>query len=182
MSTSSPCRRTLRKRSPVYTRLRWRWISAARWSDCLECLRSPVEASILGSSIKREIAYRVLCGPRRNTLLAMLGTNGDQTRIHTILRSILARYSEALTVAAMAEESGMSISAFHHHFRAIKSASPLQYLKALRLHKARMFILHDGLGAAVAADRVGYESASQFSREFKRLFGHSPSECCSRVA
>lgn len=140
----------------------------------LESLRSPVEASILGPSIKREIAYRVLCGPRRNTMLAMLGRNGDHTRIHTILRLILARYSEPLTVAAMAEESGMSISAFHHHFRAITSTSPLQYLKAVRLHKARMFMLHDGLGVAVAADRVGYESASQFSREFKRLFGDSP--------
>ena len=68
----------------------------------------------------------------------------------------------------------MSVSAFHHHFKAVTSTSPLQYFKTVRLHKARMLILHDGIGAAVAADRVGYESASQFSREFKRLFGHSP--------
>jgi AraC-like DNA-binding protein len=75
----------------------------------------------------------------------------------------------------------MSVSAFHHHFKAVTSTSPLQYLKAVRLHKGRMLILHDGLGAAVAADRVGYESASQFSREFKRLFGHSPTERGSRM-
>ena len=70
----------------------------------------------------------------------------------------------------------MSVSALHHHFKAVTSTSPVQYLKAVRLHKARMLILHDGVGAAVAADRFGYESASQFSREFKRFFGRSPIE------
>jgi AraC-like DNA-binding protein len=148
----------------------------------LECLRSPVEASVLGQSIKREITYHVLCGPRRETLLAMLGRSGEHTRVHSVLRSIHARYYEPLTVARLAAEVGMSISAFHHHFKAVTSTSPLQYLKAVRLHKARMLILHDGLGAAVAADRVGYESASQFSREFKRLFGHNPTERGSRMS
>jgi len=142
----------------------------------LECLRTPVEATILGNSIKREIMYRVLSGPRQNTVLAMLGRNGDHARIHSVLRSIHARYSEPLTVTGLAEEAGMSASGFHHHFRAVTSTSPLQYLKAVRLHKARLLIVHDRIGAAVAADRVGYESASQFSREFKRLFGHSPKE------
>ena len=142
----------------------------------LECLRSPVEATILGRSIKREITYRVLCGPRGETLLAMLARSGEHARIHSVVRSIHARYSEPLTVPRLAAAVRMSVSAFHHHFKAVTSTSPLQYLKAVRLHKARMLILHDGLGAAVAADRVGYESASQFSREFKRLFGHSPTE------
>lgn len=148
----------------------------------LECLRSREEATILGQSIKREITYRVLCGPRRETLLAMLGRSGEHTRVHSVLRSIHARYSEPLTVARLAAEVGMSVSAFRHHFKAVTSTSPLQYLKAVRLHKARMLILHDGLGAAVAADRVGYESASQFSREFKRLFGHSPTERGSHMS
>jgi AraC-like DNA-binding protein len=147
----------------------------------LECLRSPVDALILGPSIKREITYRVLCGPRRETLLAMLESNGDETSVHAVLRWIHAKYAEPLNVARIAAEIGMSVSALHHHFKAVTSTSPIQYLKAVRLHKARMLILHDGLGAAVAADRVGYESASQFSREFKRLFGHSPTERCSRA-
>jgi AraC-like DNA-binding protein len=81
----------------------------------------------------------------------------------------------------MAEEAGMSVSAFHHAFKAVTSNSPLQYLKAIRLHKARLLILHDGLGAALAADRVGYESASQFSREFKRFFGASPMQDSMRL-
>jgi AraC-like DNA-binding protein len=140
----------------------------------LECLRCPEEAQVLGPSIKREITYRVLCGPRRETLLAMLGRNGDHTRIHSVLRAMHTRFAEPLTVTGLAAEFGMSISAFHHQFKEATSTSPLQYLKAVRLHKARMLMQHDGLGAAVAADRVGYESASQFSREFKRLFGQSP--------
>jgi AraC-like DNA-binding protein len=142
----------------------------------LECLRSPVDAAVLGPAIKREITYRVLCGPRGETLLAMLGRNGQAAQIHVVLRLMHARYFEPLNVARLAAEVGMSVSALHHHFKAVTSASPVQYIKAVRLHKARMLILHDGVGAAVAADRVGYESASQFSREFKRFFGRSPIE------
>jgi len=147
----------------------------------LECLRSPAEASVLGTSIKREITYRVLCGPRRDTLLSMLGRNGHESRVHAVLRRIHDHYSEPLTVADLATEVGMSVSAFHHIFKAVTSTSPLQYLKAIRLHKARVMILHDGFTVAVAADRVGYESASQFSREYKRLFGHSPADRSQRT-
>lgn len=142
----------------------------------LECIRCPVEASVLGPSIKREITFRVLCGPRRDTLLAMLGRNGHESRLHAVLRRIHARYSEPLSVADLAAEVRMSVSAFHHNFKAVTSTSPLQYVKAIRLHKARTMILHDAISVAVAADRVGYESASQFSREYKRLFGHSPTD------
>jgi AraC-like DNA-binding protein len=142
----------------------------------LECLRSPVDAAVLGPAIKREITYRVLCGPRGETLFAMLGRNGQAAQIHAVLRRMHARYAEPLNVGRLAAEVGMSISALHHHFKAVTSASPVQYLKALRLHQARMLIRHDRVGAAVAANRVGYESASQFSREFKRFFGRSPME------
>lgn len=147
----------------------------------LECLRSPVDAAVLGPAIKREITSRVLCGPRGEALFAMLGRNGHAAQIHAVLRRMHTRYAEPLNVARMAAEVGMSVSALHHHFKAVTSASPVQYLKAVRLHKARMLILHDGVGAAVAADRVGHESASQFSREFKRLFGRSPIEDSRRV-
>ena len=70
----------------------------------------------------------------------------------------------------------MSVSAFHHNFKSVTSTSPLQYLKTYRLHKARMLMIHDGMKASAAAMRVGYESASQFSREFKRYFGVTPGE------
>jgi AraC-like DNA-binding protein len=75
----------------------------------------------------------------------------------------------------------MSISALHHHFKALTDTSPLQYLKTVRLHKARMLMVQDSLGASLAAERVGYESPSQFSREFKRLFGYPPSSETQRL-
>ena len=142
----------------------------------LESLRFPRDASILGPNIKREITYRILCGPRREMLLAMLGRSGDAARIHAVLRRMHSRYSEPLNVSQLAAEVGMSVSAFHHHFKSVTSTSPLQYLKTVRLHKAHMLITHERIGAATAADRVGYGSASQFSREFKRFFGFNPTE------
>jgi AraC-like DNA-binding protein len=147
----------------------------------LKCLRSPVDAKVLGRSIVREITYRVLCGARGDAVLQLLTRNSQMAQIFDTLQLIHVKYAEPLEVAKMAEESGMSISAFHHTFKAVTSTSPLQYLKSIRLHKARMLMVHDGLGAALAADRVGYESPSQFSREFKRYFGHAPSEEASRM-
>ncbi len=142
----------------------------------LKCLRSPADAKVLGPSIVREITYRVLCGARGDALLALLARSSQMAQIFTTLQRIHVRYAEPLEVARMAEESGMSISAFHHTFKAVTATSPLQYLKSIRLHKARMLMAHDGLNAAVAADRVGYESPSQFSREFKRYFGQTPTD------
>jgi AraC-like DNA-binding protein len=157
----------------------------ARMSDAiarlLECLRSPVDAAVLGQGIVREIAYHALCGPQGDALFAMLARNGPLAQIHAVLHRMHTRYTEPLNVARMAEEIGMSVSAFHHNFKAVTASSPLQYLKSVRLHKARMLIMHDGLGAAIAADQVGYESASQFSREFKRFFGSRPMEASKRV-
>jgi AraC-like DNA-binding protein len=147
----------------------------------LECLRSPVDAAVLGAGIVREIAYYALCGPEAGALLTMLTRSGPLAQIHALLHRMHARYTEPLNVARMAEEIGMSVSAFHHNFKAVTASSPLQYLKSVRLHKARMLILHDGLGAALAADRVGYESPSQFSREFKRFFGNRPMEESKRI-
>lgn len=147
----------------------------------LECLRSPIDAKILGPGIVREIAYRVLCGPQGDALLAILNRNGHLAQIHAALQQMHRKYAEPLNVPAMAEEIGMSVSAFHHTFKTVTATSPLQYLKAVRLHKARMLMRYEGLGAAIAAERVGYESASQFSREFKRYFGYNPTEESSRM-
>ncbi|HYZ85420.1 MAG TPA: AraC family transcriptional regulator [Bryobacteraceae bacterium] len=147
----------------------------------LECLRSPVDTAVLGPGIVREIVYHVLCGPRGDTLFAMLSRNGPAAQIHALLHRMHTNYTEPLNVTRMADEIGMSVSAFHHNFKAVTGSSPLQYLKSVRLHKARMLMMHEGLGAAVAAERVGYESASQFSREFKRFFGIRPTEEARRV-
>ncbi len=97
-------------------------------------------------------------------------------QIANILKKMHAHYDEAFEMGRLAQEVGMSSTAFHNNFKAVTGFSPLQYLKNIRLHKAKMLMVQDGLNANTAAGRVGYESASQFSREFKRYFGSSPTE------
>src|SRR6202043_807314 len=96
----------------------------------LKCMRSPLDAKVLGPSIIREITYRVLLGARGDALLALLARSSQMAQIFTTLQHIHVRYSEPLEVTRMAEESGMSVSAFHHTFKAVTATSPLQYLKS----------------------------------------------------
>jgi AraC-like DNA-binding protein len=147
----------------------------------LESLASPADAQVLGPQITREIVYRVLCGERGNSLRALVAINGRLSQIQRVLTRMHTNYSQAHEVTSLAEDAGMSVSAFHHNFKAITATSPLQYLKTVRLHKARMLMIHEGIGACIAADRVGYESKSQFNREFKRLFEATPIEEASRM-
>jgi AraC-like DNA-binding protein len=147
----------------------------------LEALREPVDARILGPQIVREITYRVLCGEQGGALRALATRHSHSGRIGKVLRHVHSHYSTPLDVETLAEEASMSVSAFHHHFKAVTSSSPLQYVKTIRLHQARLLMVHEGLNASVAAQRVGYESPSQFSREFKRLFGSNPSTEAARV-
>jgi len=83
-------------------------------------------------------------------------------------------FARSYDMTQLAREAGMSVSAFHARFKAVTASSPLQYLKSVRLHKALLLMVHEGASAGVAASRVGYESASQFSREFKQRFGNGP--------
>jgi AraC-like DNA-binding protein len=92
------------------------------------------------------------------------------------LKHLHAEYAKPLSAEDMAKRAGMSVSAFHHHFKLATASSPLQYLKHIRLDQARRLMTHDGYNASTAARAVGYESPSQFSREFKRLFGVTPLE------
>jgi AraC-like DNA-binding protein len=147
----------------------------------LECLADPVETRILGPQIVREITYRVLCGEQGGALRAAAVLHSRFGQVNRTVQRIHAEYARDLTVEELAETAGMSASAFHQNFKAVTSTSPLQYLKTIRLHKARMLMVYEGLRAGIAADRVGYESSSQFSREFKRLFGASPVEETERV-
>lgn len=147
----------------------------------LESLTAPTDAQILGPSIAREIVYRALCGPQGHLLLAMVERQGQGSQINAALQWMHAHYAQPFSVGRMADDVGMSVSAFHHQFKAITASSPVQYLKSVRLHKARALIVNEGTGAAVAASSVGYESASQFSREFKRFFGASPTDEAKRV-
>lgn len=140
----------------------------------LEVLTDPLDALVLGPGIVREICYRVLTGEQGGAMRAALAHHGRFGRVARALKRIHADYATPLNVAGLAEEAGMSVPAFHANFRTVTQTSPIQYIKSTRLHQARLMMIRDGVTAAAAAARVGYESASQFSREFKRLFGRTP--------
>lgn len=142
----------------------------------LRALASPLEARVLGPAIVRELCFRVLVGEQGGAIRAALASQGNFGRISRALRRIHDDYSQPMEVATLAREAGLSAPAFHAHFKTIAGTSPIQYIKSIRLHQARLLMIRDNLTAAAASTRVGYESASQFNREFKRLFGRSPGE------
>jgi len=147
----------------------------------LDVMPNPRDARVLGPQIVREILYYVLQGPCGGALLALVSRQTQLSQIARALRRIEHHFTDSLSVELLASEANMSISAFHHNFKAVTSTSPLQYLKSYRLHQARMMMLQEGMKASVAAMKVGYESASQFSREFKRYFGVTPVEEMTRM-
>lgn len=140
----------------------------------LRALSHPQEAQILGPAIVKELYYRVLMGEQGGAIRAALASVGKFSRIARVLQRIHTDYAGRLDVATLAAEAGMSAPAFHAHFKAVTRNSPVQYIKAVRLHQARLMMIRDNLSAATAAVRVGYESPSQFNREFRRLFGRTP--------
>lgn len=142
----------------------------------LRALGSPLEARVLGPAIVRELCFRALLGEQGGAVRAALASHGNFGRIARVLRHIHSDYAQPLDVGSLASEAGLSIPAFHVHFKAVTATSPIQYIKSVRLHYARLMMIRDNVTAAGAAVSVGYESASQFNREFKRFFGRSPGE------
>ena len=142
----------------------------------LRALRSPLETRLFGASLMREVCYRVLTGPKGPALRAALAQRGHFGQIAKALHRIHVDVHQRLDIDTLAQEVHLSPAAFHAHFKTVTATSPIQYLKATRLHKARLLMIQDGVSASRASSRVGYESASQFSREFKRLFGRTPVE------
>lgn len=140
----------------------------------LEALTSPVEARVLGPALVREICFHVLMGEQGGAMRAALMNQGQFGRIARALRRIHADYQADVDVATLAAEASMSVPTFHVHFKAVTQCSPIQYIKSARLHQARLLMVRSGVTAASASVLVGYESPSQFSREFKRMFGRSP--------
>jgi AraC-like DNA-binding protein len=137
-------------------------------------LDTPRDIPFLSDLIQREIIYRILRGPE-GTRLRAIATLGDQShRTAKAIAWIRENYSQPLRVESLAQIAGMGSSTLHHHFRAMTAMSPLQYQKQLRLQAARARMLVDGVDAASAAFEVGYESASQFNREYARFFGQPP--------
>jgi AraC-like DNA-binding protein len=140
----------------------------------MDLLDTPRDIPFLSGLIQREIIYRILRGPEGARLRA-IATLGDQShRTAKAIAWIRSNYAKPLRVEDLAQIAGMGLSTLHHHFRALTAMSPLQYQKQIRLQAARARMLVDGLDAASAAFEVGYESASQFNREYSRLFGQPP--------
>jgi AraC-like DNA-binding protein len=140
----------------------------------LDLLGTPQDIPFLGSLLQREIIYRLLCGPLGSHLraIATLGEQGNRTA--KAVAWLRTNYAKPLRVQELASVARMGVSTLHHQFRLLTAMSPLQYQKQIRLHVARERMLHEGLDAASAAFEVGYESASQFSREYRRFFGMPP--------
>ena len=142
----------------------------------LEVMSVPVDARVLGPTLMREIYYRIITGEQGGSMRAALNLQGQFGKVARAIRKIHACYHQRLDVEGLANEAMMSVPSFHAHFRTVTDTSPMQYLKSTRLHQARLLMLRSDISAATACARVGYESASQFSREFKRFFGRTPHE------
>jgi AraC-like DNA-binding protein len=144
-------------------------------------LDSPAEARVLMPLITREIIYRLLIGNQGSRLrhLAILG--GYTPHIARAVERLRQDFDQPLRVEQIARELGMSVSGFHHHFKAVTAMSPLQFQKRLRLQEARRLMLGEDLDAASAAYRVGYHDASHFNREYKSLFGVPPMRDVQRL-
>jgi AraC-like DNA-binding protein len=140
----------------------------------VDLLHTPQDIPFLSGQIQREIIYRILRSAEGARLRA-IATLGEQShRTAKAIAWIRGNYAKPLRVEELAKLAGMGVSTLHNHFRALTAMSPLQYQKQLRLQAARDRMLMDGLDAASAAFAVGYESASQFNREYSRFFGRPP--------
>jgi AraC-like DNA-binding protein len=143
-------------------------------SRLVDLLDAPQDIPFLSSLIQREVIYRLLRSPQGKHLRA-IATLGEQShRTSKTVEWLRMNYTKPLRVDELAAMARMGVSTLHHQFRSLTAMSPLQYQKQLRLHVARERMLNDGLDAASAAFEVGYESASQFNREYSRFFGQPP--------
>jgi len=147
----------------------------------LRLLNDPTDLRILGPGIVREICYRLLQGEQAGTLRQLVAQNSSSHQVATMIHYINQNFSDRISVDDLAQLAGMSTSSLHHKFREVTSMSPLQYLKKIRLHKARAIMLEQGLQASEAGYEVGYANPSQFSREFKRMFGLPPGQLVKDV-
>ena len=144
-------------------------------------LESPTEARFLAPLIMREIVYRLLTGEQGGRLSHVAALGGSTHRIVEAIERLRKEFDQPLRIEDIARELGMSVSGFHHHFKAVTAMSPLQFQKQLRLQEARRLMLGEDLDAASAGYRVGYGDASHFTREYKRLFGVPPMSDVERL-
>tara|TARA_B100001063_G_scaffold228846_1_gene240533 strand:+ start:3426 stop:4301 length:876 start_codon:yes stop_codon:yes gene_type:complete len=142
----------------------------------LKMLQSKEESNILGESILREIFYKIAIGENSHFLHKMFLENKAEAKMIRSLRTIHHEYNEHLDIPRLAKEEDMSVSSFHTHFKKVTSLSPLQYIKKIRLHKAMDLLTRRDMQVNETAYATGYESSSQFSKDFKSYYGYPPKE------
>jgi AraC-like DNA-binding protein len=147
----------------------------------LRLLDAPDDAAALAPLVQQEIIYRLLRSDEGPRLARVAHADSQAHRVARAIGWLKAHYAEPLRIEALARQVNMSASSLHHHFRAVTAMSPLQYQKQLRLQEARRLLLGEVSDAASAGHRVGYESPSQFSREYARLFGVPPARDAQRL-
>ncbi|WP_308368519.1 MULTISPECIES: AraC family transcriptional regulator [unclassified Microbulbifer] len=144
-------------------------------------LETPADAPILAPLARREILYRALMGEMGARMRKFAVADSQANRISRVIALLKDRFSEPLRIRDLAGEANMSESSLYHSFKQVTRMSPLQFQKKLRLHEARRLMLAEGLEAASASYRVGYESPSHFSREYSRMFGAPPRADVSKL-
>ncbi|WP_105101762.1 AraC family transcriptional regulator [Microbulbifer pacificus] len=143
-------------------------------SRLVELLDSPADVPVLAPLVRKEILYRVLMGEMGARIRKFAVADSQANRISQVIALLKDRFAEPLRISELADRANMSESSLYHSFKQVTRMSPLQFQKKLRLHEARRLMLSEGLEAASASYRVGYESPSHFSREYSRMFGAPP--------
>jgi AraC-like DNA-binding protein len=156
------------------------WVSNAD-APLIECvlrlvklLETPQDIPILAPTMLRELYYRLLLGEQSEAVRQIATSGSSMQRIASAIQAIQAEFTQSMRIEDLAKQVSMSTSSFHQHFKQVTSMSPLQYQKQLRLMEARRLLLTEDFDALSAASQVGYESPSQFSREYSRMFGAPP--------
>jgi AraC-like DNA-binding protein len=151
------------------------------WVRMLRLMDNPSAIAALAPAYQREILFRVLQGPHGWMLREIATPDTAIARVNLAIQWIRRDYAELIRVNSLAEKAAMSVSAFHRHFKAVTTLSPLQYQKRVRLLTARTLMVASARSVTAAAFEVGYESATQFSRDYVRVFGLPPARDAARI-
>lgn len=151
------------------------------WVRLLRLMGRPEDIAALAPAYEREILYRVLQGPHGWMLRDIAAPDSAMARVSLAIQYIRRDFAKSIRVETLAQQAAMSVSAFHRHFKAVTALSPLQYQKRVRLLQARTLLVANAKSVTHAAFEVGYESATQFSRDYARVFGLPPSRDAARI-
>ncbi len=151
------------------------------WLRLLRLMTRPADIAALAPAYEREILYRVLQGPQGWMLRDIAAPDSALSQVRSAICWIRAHYAETVEVEQLARMTSMSVSAFHRHFKAVTAMSPIQFQKRIRLLQARQLLISQSVNASSVAYDVGYESASQFTREYARFFGLPPARDAAQI-